>query len=58
MGEVVNLRRARKAKARAAKEAAATVNRVAFGRSRAQKKADHADADRLHQELDGATLDR
>ncbi|MGV7031837.1 DUF4169 family protein [Methylobacterium symbioticum] len=32
MGEVINLRQARKARERAAKEALATENRIAFGR--------------------------
>jgi hypothetical protein len=32
MGEVINLRQARKARERAAKEAQATENRIAFGR--------------------------
>ncbi|ACL55726.1 DUF4169 family protein [Methylobacterium nodulans] len=34
MAEIVNLRQARKAKARQAKEAAAAENRAAFGRPR------------------------
>lgn len=37
MGEIVNLRRARKAKGRADKEAAAVANRAAFGRTRSEK---------------------
>ncbi len=37
MTEVVNLRGFRKRKAREAKEAAAQVNRAAFGRSRSEK---------------------
>ena len=37
MGDVINLNRARKAKARADKEAAAAENRVRFGRTRAEK---------------------
>jgi hypothetical protein len=37
MGEVVNLRRARKDRARREKEAQAQENRVAFGRSKAER---------------------
>lgn len=36
-GDIVNLRRARKTRARETEEAAAAANRAAFGRSRAQK---------------------
>lgn len=36
-GEVVNLRRARKARAKAAADQAAGANRVAFGRSRSDR---------------------
>ncbi len=37
MAEVVNLRRLRKRKARQDKEAAAQVNRAAFGRTKSEK---------------------
>jgi hypothetical protein len=37
MAEVVNLHRARKAKARAGKEEQAAQNRVTFGRTKAEK---------------------
>ncbi|MDE2362361.1 MAG: DUF4169 family protein [Hyphomicrobiales bacterium] len=37
MGEIVNLRRARKDRVRREAENAATTNRVAFGRTRAEK---------------------
>ena len=37
MGEIVNLRQARKAKARAGKEVEAAANRAKFGRSKAEK---------------------
>jgi len=36
-GEIVNLRKARKAKARSGKEALAAENRVRFGRSKAER---------------------
>lgn len=54
MGEVVNLRRARKAKARGAAEAQAAANRLAFGRTRAERAADAAEVERRDQRLDGA----
>lgn len=38
MGEIVNLRRARKAKSRAAAEAQAAANRAAFGVDKAEKR--------------------
>jgi hypothetical protein len=37
MAEIINLRRARKQKARADREARAAENRIAFGRTRAEK---------------------
>lgn len=37
MAEIINLRRARRAKARAAAETEAAANRVAFGRTKAEK---------------------
>lgn len=37
MAEIVNLRRARKARDRAAREAEAEANRVAFGRPKAER---------------------
>ena len=37
MAEIINLRQARKQKARAEKEARATKNRVTFGRTKAEK---------------------
>jgi hypothetical protein len=40
MGDVVNLRMARKAKKRGQAEALAAANRAAFGRTKAQKQAD------------------
>jgi hypothetical protein len=38
LGEIVNLRRARKRKERQREEAAADQNRVVFGRSKAEKR--------------------
>lgn len=42
MAEIVNLRQARKARARMEAEAAAARNRVAFGRSRKERQANEA----------------
>ncbi|RIA36857.1 uncharacterized protein DUF4169 [Hephaestia caeni] len=53
MGEVVNLRRARKAKARAERDATAAANRAAFGRTRAEKASAKAEIDRRERNLDG-----
>jgi hypothetical protein len=58
MGEVVNLRPARKAKRRVEKETIAAANRAAFGRSKAEKAATQAEANRLDRDLDGARRDR
>ncbi|WP_298290018.1 DUF4169 family protein [Novosphingobium sp.] len=54
MGEVVNLRLARKAAARKAKEADAAANRAAHGRPRAERTATRAEETRLTRLLDGA----
>lgn len=55
--DVISLRRARKAKVRAAAEAQAAANRGAFGRTRQEKQAAAADAARRDRELDGAKRD-
>ena len=57
MAEIVNLRLARKAKARAAKEANAAANRAAFGRSKADKSAAGIEVARAIRLLDGAKRD-
>ncbi len=53
MGEVVNLRMARKRKARAGREDTAARNRAAHGMSRAEKEANKAARDRAEKALDG-----
>ncbi len=53
MAEIVNLRRARKAKARAATAAQADTNRLAFGRTRAEREVAALDAERARRLLDG-----
>jgi hypothetical protein len=53
MGDVVNLRRARKAKGRAAKKETAAENRAAFGRPKADAAAQSAEAARAARDHDG-----
>lgn len=57
MGEVVNLRQARKAAARRTKEAEAAANRLAHGRTRAEREATKAEKERAARLLDGARRD-
>ncbi|MCC2977729.1 DUF4169 family protein [Sphingomonas sp. PL-96] len=57
MAEIINLNRARKARARAEKAAEADVNRHRFGRTKAQKAAEAQDRDRAERTLDGARRD-
>jgi hypothetical protein len=60
MAEIINLNRARKAKARAADVKQASENRVAFGRTKAEKQAAKAEQERvarLHQGLKRDTPD-
>jgi hypothetical protein len=54
MGNLVNLRRVRKAKKRAEKEAAAAEHRVRFGRTRAERERAAAEAALAVRRLDGA----
>ncbi len=54
MAEIVNLNRARKAKARTDKQARAASNRVKHGRTMAEKAKESAEASRLRDLLDGA----
>ena len=58
MGEVVNLRRARKAKARDEAVVQAAANRAAHGRTPAEKRAVLAEVNRRARELGGAKRDR
>ncbi|MGI4730503.1 MAG: DUF4169 family protein [Janthinobacterium lividum] len=57
MGDVVGLGRARKARLRGQREVQAAANRVAFGRTGAQKKADRDAAVRRDHLLDGARIE-
>jgi hypothetical protein len=54
MAEIVNLNRARKAKARGESQATAAANRIVHGRTKAEKQAAKAEAERRNRELDGA----
>jgi hypothetical protein len=56
--EPINLNRARKARDRARAKEQAAANRVAFGRTRAQKEADAIESERRARALDGATRER
>ena len=57
MGEIVNLNRARKVKARDDKKAKAAANRAAHGRTQAQKALEKVRADKASRDLDGHKLD-
>ena len=57
MSEPINLNRVRKAKARAAASARAEVNRVRFGRTKAEKVAAAAEVKRLARALDQVRRD-
>ena len=58
MAEIVNLRRARKDKARQQRESEADANRRRFGRSKAEKAADKEARDRSQRDIDGKKIDR
>ena len=55
--DIVNLRKARKAKQRAEKESAADANRLLFGRTAAERKKTDADREREQSRIDGHRLD-
>ena len=57
MAEIINLNKARKAKARAAGAAKAVENRARFGRTRAEKARDDAERARIDAALDQSKLD-
>lgn len=54
MGEIINLRMARKAKARAADKAEAQANRARHGRTRAERQATEAEIVRFTRTIEGA----
>ena len=57
MAEIINLRQARKQKARAEKEARADQNRVAFGRTKAEKNLTKAEQDLAKSRLEAHKRD-
>ncbi|MBB4837893.1 hypothetical protein HNP52_000944 [Sphingomonas kyeonggiensis] len=57
MAEIINLNRARKAKARVEKSARAEENRIRFGRSKTEKQAEAAEQARIAKTLDDAKRD-
>ncbi|MEP9396232.1 DUF4169 family protein [Mesorhizobium sp. KR2-14] len=58
MAEIVNLRQARKNKARAEKERAAEQNRILHGRTKVEKTRDRQTADTAERFLDGHRRER
>ena len=58
MAEIVNLNRARKAKARAEKEKTAEANRVAHGTPKALRKLTKAQENKAEQRLAGHQLEK
>lgn len=58
MAEIVNLRRARKDKARRQRESEADANRRRFGRTKAEKAADKGAQERATRDIDGKKIDR
>ncbi|MEQ9636358.1 MAG: DUF4169 family protein [Devosia marina] len=57
MAEIINLRSARKAKARTEKEAAAEANRLKFGRTKAEKLKNAGEKARADKHIDGHKLE-
>lgn len=58
MADVVNLRMARKQKARAEREQVAAENRAVHGRTKAEKQRDRIEAERAAGHVEGHRLDR
>ncbi len=57
MAEIINLRQARKAKARAAGESTAAANRARFGQTKGERLKQEAEAARQSRLIDGALRD-
>jgi hypothetical protein len=57
MAEVINLRQARKHKARAEKDATSEQNRKKFGRTKAQKQVEAAEKARAEKHIEGHKRD-
>ncbi|TVV74060.1 DUF4169 family protein [Sphingomonas solaris] len=58
MGDIINLRQARKQRARDGARVQAAANRALHGRTKAEKAAEAKDQDRQQRLLDGAAIDR
>jgi len=58
MGDLVNLNKARKTRAKDAARAAADANRAKYGRTKAERERDRADAGRLERIVEGAKLEK
>ena len=58
MADIVNLRRARKDKARREREVEADANRRRFGRTKAEKTNDKNAQEQARREIDGKRIDR
>ena len=56
-GDIINLNKARKDRARTEAKAKAAANRAAFGRTKGQKDTARLEAERLKRDLDGAKRD-
>lgn len=54
--EIINLRRFKKAKDRAEKQAAAEQNRISFGRTKLEREAAEIETERVKRKLDGRLL--
>lgn len=57
MAEIINLNKARKAKAKATSAAKAVENRARFGRTKAEKARDDAERTRIERTIDDAKRD-
>ena len=57
MAEIINLRQARKRRQRAEKEARASENRIAFGRTKAERTLSEAQKDLVDRRLEGHKRD-
>ena len=58
MGDLVNLRRARKDRARTEADRKAQANRISFGRTKTEKSLTRAEQDIAQRRIDGHRLDR
>ena len=56
-GDIINLNKARKERARSEAKARAATNRAAFGRTKGQKDAARIETERQKRDLDGAKRD-